>query len=218
MLAVRLHALKHAAHLDRHVAVDAVENEFGVAQDGVERRSQLMAHVGQELRLVLAHDLELAALVADLAEQAGVLDRQHGLGGEGLQQVDGVLGKLARRLAAHNQRADDLVGAEERHDQQRAKAGPHHHIEYVGGRFAAHVGDLDGTPLRRRLSHTGVAQADVPLLDAGDQVLVHAVGRAQTELAIRIVEIVDRAGVGAGELHRLGDDRAQDRLRNRASS
>ncbi len=111
MLAVALHALEHGAHLVRRLAVDVVEDQLGVAEDGVERRAQLVAHVGEELRLVLARDLELPALLVDLAEQARVLDRQHRLRGEGLQQVDGALGELAGRLAAHHQRADDLVGA-----------------------------------------------------------------------------------------------------------
>ena len=34
--------------------------DFAVADDGVERRAQLMAHIGEELRFVLARDLELA--------------------------------------------------------------------------------------------------------------------------------------------------------------
>jgi hypothetical protein len=47
------------------------------AQDGVERGAQLVAHVSEELRFVLARLRELAALLPDLAEQARVLDRQH---------------------------------------------------------------------------------------------------------------------------------------------
>ena len=39
-----------------------------------------------------------------------------------------------------------------------------------------------------------------------DQLLIHAVSGAQMKLALPIVEDVDRAGLGAGELHRLGDD------------
>ena len=39
-----------------------------------------------------------------------------------------------------------------------------------------------------------------------DQLLVHAVGGAQAKFALLLVEHVDRAGLGAGELHRLGDD------------
>ena len=39
-----------------------------------------------------------------------------------------------------------------------------------------------------------------------NQLLIHAVGGAQMKFALQIVEDVDRAGLGAGELHRLGDD------------
>ena len=56
---------------------------LGDADDGVERRAQLVAHVGEELRLVLARLGELAALVLDFVEQPHVLDRDHRLVGEG---------------------------------------------------------------------------------------------------------------------------------------
>ena len=39
-----------------------------------------------------------------------------------------------------------------------------------------------------------------------DQLLFHAVGRAQLKLALRLVEHVDRSGFRAGKLHRLGND------------
>ena len=84
VLAVGLHALQHAAHFCRRLAVDAVEDQLGVAEDGVERRAQLVAHVGEELRLVLARFFDLAALVVDFVEQPRVLDRQHRLRREGL--------------------------------------------------------------------------------------------------------------------------------------
>jgi two-component system, NtrC family, sensor kinase len=45
---------------------------------------QLVAHARNELRLVLARQLELAAFVLDLAEQPCVLNGQHGLCREGL--------------------------------------------------------------------------------------------------------------------------------------
>ena len=109
MLAVGLHARQHAGHLFRRLAVDAVEDQFGVAQDRVHRRAQLVAHVGEELRLVLARLGELAALFLDLEEQARVLDRQHRLGGEGAQQIDRAFREFARLPAAHHQRAEDLV-------------------------------------------------------------------------------------------------------------
>ena len=83
-LPLRLDPLQHSAHLVRRVAIDVVEDELGIAEDGVERRAQLVAHVGEELRLVLAGLGELAALLLDFIEQADVLDRNHRLIGEAL--------------------------------------------------------------------------------------------------------------------------------------
>jgi hypothetical protein len=77
MAPVGLQAFQHGPHFVRRLAIDAVEYQFGIAEDGVERRAQLVAHVGEELRFVLARDLEFAALLLDLAEQPRVLDRQH---------------------------------------------------------------------------------------------------------------------------------------------
>ena len=59
---------------------------LGDADDRVERRAQLVAHAGEELRLVLTGDFELLAFLADFGEQARVLDRQNRLGGKGLEQ------------------------------------------------------------------------------------------------------------------------------------
>src|SRR5262249_37432523 len=69
MFAVGLKALEDAQHLLRRLAVSAIRHQFRIAQDGIERRAQLMAHIGEKLRLVLARLFELSALVLDLAEQ-----------------------------------------------------------------------------------------------------------------------------------------------------
>ena len=69
------------------------------ADDGVERRAQLVAHIGEELRLVLARLGELAALVLDFVEQPHVLDRDHRLVGEGRHQLDLLLGERPHGLA-----------------------------------------------------------------------------------------------------------------------
>ena len=58
--------------------------DLGEADDRVEGRPQLVGHVGEELRFVLAGDFKLSALILDLAEQPRVLDGQRGLRGEGL--------------------------------------------------------------------------------------------------------------------------------------
>ena len=114
------------------------------ADDGVERRAQLMAHVGEELRLVLARLRELAALVLDFAEQMRILDRQRRLGGEGLQQLDRAFREFARRLAPDHECADDLDRREQRHDQARAIAGAHHHARSPAYDGSSHIGDLIG--------------------------------------------------------------------------
>ena len=93
VLAVGLQAIQHLAHLVRRLAIDVIEDELGVAEDGIERGAQLVAHVGQELRLVLARDLELAALVLDFVEQPHVLDCNRCLIGEGLDQLDLFVGE-----------------------------------------------------------------------------------------------------------------------------
>jgi len=71
------------------------DHHLGQAEDGIERRAQLVAHAGHELRLVLAGLLELAALVLDLAEQPCVLNGQHGLRREGLKSSDDIGGECA---------------------------------------------------------------------------------------------------------------------------
>src|SRR5262249_16260863 len=66
--AVGLQALEDAHHLFGWLAVCAVRHQFGVAQDGVKRSAQLMAHIGKELRLVLTCLFELPALLLDFVE------------------------------------------------------------------------------------------------------------------------------------------------------
>src|SRR5271170_6499901 len=80
--AVTLKPFEYAHRLFWQFAVDAIRHQFGVAENGVQWRAQLVAHVGKKLRLVLAGDFELSAFVLDFVEQANVLDRYHGLVGE----------------------------------------------------------------------------------------------------------------------------------------
>ena len=77
-----------------------------MALSGV-RSSWLM--LARNCDLWLARDFELSALFLHLREQIGILDRQHRLRREGLQQLDRVARKLAGLLAAHHQRAEHAV-------------------------------------------------------------------------------------------------------------
>ena len=147
--------------LVRQLAVEAVGQQLGVAEDGVQRRAQLVAHVGEELRLVLARDLELAALLLDLAEQPRVLDRQHGLRREGLQEVDGRFREQARLPAAHHERADDAVGAQQRHDEQRRDSRLAGRCRWTGdARLVGEVRHLDRLAPLRRVADRSLAEPD----------------------------------------------------------
>src|SRR5262249_56107352 len=79
-----IHTAQRFQRLFRAEARRVAYHHLRQADDGIERRAQFVAHAGEELRLVFARQLQLAALVLDLAEQARILDRQHRLGRERL--------------------------------------------------------------------------------------------------------------------------------------
>src|SRR5215831_10389088 len=78
----------------------AVCQDLGETDDRVQRRSQLVGHIRQELRLVLAGDFELMTLVRELPKEAGVLDGESRLGGKGSEKPDDLRRELAGRLVA----------------------------------------------------------------------------------------------------------------------
>ena len=66
---------------------------LGVADDGVQWRPQLVAHIREELRLVLRRLSKLTVRYLKLLEEARVLDGNHGLIGERFEQGDLTLGE-----------------------------------------------------------------------------------------------------------------------------
>src|SRR5215831_3285551 len=75
--------------------VEAFLDEFGIPKNGRKRGSELVAHVGHELVLVLAGDLEifdgfgkLASACLDFLEESGVLDGDRRLVGEARNELD----------------------------------------------------------------------------------------------------------------------------------
>ena len=64
-------------------------------------------------------DLELAALVLDLAEEPRVLDGQRRLGGEGLEEADDLRRELPGRLPGDGEPADQMALAQQRNAQER---------------------------------------------------------------------------------------------------
>ena len=122
MLAVALKPFEHGHHLLRRRAVNPVRDQLGVAEDGVERRAQLVAHVGEELRLVLARLGKLAALVLDFVEQPDVLDCDRSLVGEGRNQFDLLFRERTDLGSCERQDADCGAIAQHGHAQKRSIA------------------------------------------------------------------------------------------------
>src|SRR5215469_11712640 len=145
MFAVGLKAFEYAKHLLGCRAVSADCHQFGIAQDRVERRAQLMAHIGQKLRLMLARFFELPALVLDLAEQSCVLDCENRLISKRLQEFDCVFRKLTRLFPPHYQRSDGLIGTQQRHCKQCPEPSLHYDVENQG-RVLERVSNLDWSP------------------------------------------------------------------------
>src|SRR5262249_52370633 len=106
MLAVGLKALEDAEHFLGWLTVSAIRHQFGVTQDGVEWRAQLVAHIGEKLRLVLARDFELPALVLNFVKQPHVLDCNRSLVGKGRNQFDLLIGEGSYFRARQSQNAD----------------------------------------------------------------------------------------------------------------
>jgi hypothetical protein len=76
--------------------------------------AQLVAHAGEELRLVLARLRQLPILVLNLVEQAHVFDGNHRLVGEGLNQLDLFGCEWSRRGAGHRQNPNGSALTHER--------------------------------------------------------------------------------------------------------
>src|SRR5262249_48383164 len=139
-----------------------------------------MAHAGDELRLVLARQLQLAALVLDLAEQARVLDRQHRLRRERPQEMNGTLGKVTRLFAANYQRSHDFVRANQWNREAGAIAGPPWRLSQRARRLVAYIGDLLQLSVLGYLADR-IGSADVLVLHSCNQLFAKTIRGAQAK-------------------------------------
>jgi hypothetical protein len=206
--AARLDAFEDLPDALADVAVDVVQEQLRVAEDRVERGAELVTHVGEELGLVPAGDLELAALGLDLAEEPRVLEGQRRLRGERGQERDDWRRELAGSLAAHHEPADDPGLPPQRDGQERPVPRSDEEVAQAGliDPSLADVGDLDrfvrlGQPADRALA---VPKRRRP----GDlhQLILKILRRAQVERPRDLLVLEDRAGVRARELGGAGDD------------
>src|SRR5205809_5457642 len=109
MPAGRVDVLQVVVLLFVDVSEQTLKQYFRKSDDRIQRRAELMRHVGQELRLVLVRDLELSSFVLDFAEESRVLDGDDCLVRESLQQCDVLLGERADRIAADKDCADSFA-------------------------------------------------------------------------------------------------------------
>ena len=106
VLAVCLQAFEHAQHLIGWLAIGAVCHQFAIPQDSIEWRAQLVAHVREKLRLVLAGHFKLTALVLNFVEQARVLYGDDGLVGKCAEQSDLFIRERLHLRASQCEHAD----------------------------------------------------------------------------------------------------------------
>ena len=85
------------------------DHHVGQSDDGVERGAQLVAHAGDELRLVFARLLELSVLVLDFVEQAHVLDCDCRLVGKRGHQLDLFVGASLAGGSGMQLLADEVI-------------------------------------------------------------------------------------------------------------
>jgi hypothetical protein len=132
--------------------------DLGEAEDGVEGRAQLVGHAGEELALRLVRALQLAVLLLDLAEEARILDRDHGLIGEGLDQRDLLRCEWARlgfiMIVTEEEGANRRPFAHQRHGEHRPHPGPAKAClrELIHARGVdLDIGEMDRAPFSDRL-------------------------------------------------------------------
>ena len=91
------------------------QHEPGKADDRVQRRAQLMADVGEELRLMPVGGFELFILFFELLKETNILDGDDGLIGESFEQSDLTFGEWLNFSAVNNNRADQIIFLEHGH-------------------------------------------------------------------------------------------------------
>jgi len=137
-----------------------LEEHLGEPDDGVQRRAQLVRHVGEELRFVLARDLELDAPLLELPVEAGVDNGERGLASERLEQVAGLLSEAPGNQAANGERPDNAVVTEDRHRDERPPASVQQDAEVCVRVHVPDVGYLVRLALPGRPPDDGVVETN----------------------------------------------------------
>src|SRR5262245_58382199 len=108
---------KHTVFVERKIAKFRLTDAPYVLQYGLEHRLQTVRTTANDSEYVRRRRLLLERL-AQLVEQACILDRNHRLPGEVADQLDLLVGERAHLLAIDPERADQVVVLEQRHAQK----------------------------------------------------------------------------------------------------
>ena len=109
----RMTAAISASHSSRRRLDQRIEHRLQIER----RAADHLEHVGGR-GLLLQRFREVAGLRLHLVEQPHVLDRDHGLVGEGLQQLDVMVGEGAGLLSRDHDQADRRSLAHQRREQR----------------------------------------------------------------------------------------------------
>src|SRR5262249_2249218 len=138
-----VHALQRLLRLFRAEARRIFDHHLGEPDDGIERRAQLVAHAGYELRLVPARLRELPVLVLDFVEQTHVLNRDHCLVREGSSQVDLLFGERLDSPSVQDNHANRSTFAQQGHSQHRANVAELHPLSHSIFRVGLNIMDMN---------------------------------------------------------------------------
>src|SRR4029450_12266924 len=139
---------------------EAFQQYLGESDHRVQRGPQLVRHAGQEIGLVLAHHLELGALLLQLAEQLGVVDRHRRLAGKGPEDLQRLIGKLSRRAPANHESTDDAPIAKDRYSEHGPPAVVVQDLKVRVEVDKIQVGDGDGVAFARCSPDQGAIELD----------------------------------------------------------
>src|SRR6266446_5239723 len=197
--------------------IDVPEHPLGQdlrePDDGVERRAELVGHVGEELRLVPAGGFELAALVRDLVKEPGILDGQGRLRGKGLEERDDFGRERTGGVAANDEAPDDVLLTQQRHREERVPSRPEQRPARPAfiRAFDCDVRDLNGLSGYCDTPHRPLALAEGRSLCGHDNVLDLG-AHARLEFLSVLVILEDRPSVRTSQLNRAVHDRGKDRV------
>ena len=199
-----IHTLQRLLGLVRAEARSVGDQHLGQPDNRVERRAQLVAHAGEELRLVLARLSELTALVLDLVEQSHVLDRDRGLVGEGRYKLDLLVGERPHLQARQRKHADRLALAQHRHTEQGPISPKPLRLDKGVVRVSEHIGNVNDFPFEQSTTvHRAALRLDRHVADHVDEFGREPVGLGAIEHAILLAR--DRRLVGVAKPRRQFD-------------